>query len=96
MLLSLKQFTLHMLARANALAKPDEDFDRIMSTFQILRDDWAEKAVINQRMAERATWLTTSLKAANSRANKYACLALLGFGLIAIEAHAVTLYFLPR
>jgi hypothetical protein len=35
-----------------------------------------------------------ALRGAKTCANKFACLALLGFGLIAIEAQALTLYFL--
>jgi hypothetical protein len=37
-----------------------------------------------------------ALRGARIRANKFACLALLGFGLIAIEGHALALYFLPK
>ena len=48
------------------------------------------------RLADITDRARIDARHARSQANKFACLALLGFGLIAIEAQALTLYLLPR
>lgn len=48
------------------------------------------------RLAQMTEAAHIEARTAKARANKFACLALLGFGLIAIEAHAVALYLLPK
>ncbi len=47
-------------------------------------------------LADRNFDLQRQLAAAKTRASKNGCLALLAFGLIAIEILGVTIYFLPK
>lgn len=48
------------------------------------------------QLSTRNIELTQKLNAARTRASKNGCLALLAFGLIAIEILGVTIYFLPK
>jgi hypothetical protein len=56
-------------------------------------DDFFDRV---SNMADRNIDLSQQLRAAQTRASKNGCLALLAFGLIGVEIMGVALYFLPK
>jgi hypothetical protein len=81
---------------AEFFAQPSMSDDELLDTLGFFADANRDlrNAVVQQETA--LTQTRDALRCAKTRANKFACVALLGFGMIAIEAHALALYFLPK
>jgi hypothetical protein len=83
-----------ILERLLALLPPSPIDSELLEALGFFADANKDlRNVINQQ-ATSLDQTRQALRGAKTCANKFACLALLGFGLIAIEAQALTLYFL--
>jgi hypothetical protein len=81
---------------AEFFAQQSRGDDDLLDTIGFFADANRDlRSVVDQQETELSQ-ARKALRGAKTRANKFACLALLGFGLIAIEGHALTLYFLPK
>jgi hypothetical protein len=70
--------------------------DELLDTISFFADANSDLRSVVDQQETALSQTRKALRGAKTRANKFACLALLGFGLIAIEGHALTLYFLPK
>jgi hypothetical protein len=61
--------------------------------FDLFLDDFSDRVV---GLSDRNIDLEQQLTTARTRASKNGCLALLAFGLIAVEILGVAIYFLPK
>jgi hypothetical protein len=86
-------FSDHLQRMAVRAASRENEIDGYVAGIGVLvraNHEW------QQDIAGKLSDAKQALKAANTRASKNAALALLAFGLIAIEIHALALYFLPK
>jgi hypothetical protein len=70
--------------------------DELLDTLGFFADANRDLRSVVDQQETALSQTRKALRGAKTRANKFACVALLGFGLIAIEAHALALYFLPK
>jgi hypothetical protein len=81
---------------AEFFAQPSLSDDELLDTLGFFADANRDLRSVVDRQETALSETRNALRGAKTRANKFACVALLGFGLIAIEAHALALYFLPK
>jgi hypothetical protein len=70
--------------------------DELLDTLGLFADANRDLRDVVDQQETALSQTRKALRGARTCANKFACLALLGFGLIAIEGHALALYFLPK
>jgi hypothetical protein len=81
---------------AEFFAQPSRSDDELLDTLGFFADANRDLRSVVDQQETALSQTRKALRGARTRANKFACLALLGFGLIAIEGHALALYFLPK